>query len=659
MAEPSKQSKQGKPFKPIKSFRPGKTPAKDAPPQQVVVAENKGVLVVGDHNNVVYHQDAYAVTPGFAELPLRPALPLSDGPPPPLFGRDELVTQVLTDLADKGAVQLHGEPGTGRKAVAEAVHAALTARGRRGHILRPLTGTDTTLDSVERRLAGAFFGKNYLREVDETQLRPAVAAATDVHITLIDCPLDGPDLARLRHTFPGCTFLLTSRYPTLQPPSGVHHVQPLFPDAAKELLAAELGLPLGPVGLQNLQFDHVCRMAEGRPQRILQYAAFIKGSDAWRARITEEPHDRPPLVDPERLTPLHQAEALAVALSEPARRVLVALETFGTPLPAAWFAPVTGSPQDANTGRELRDRRLVVRYGDTYHLTADAAAAVRHQQWPPADAAVAAKGLMAAFEAGVDGPPPPDAHLYVAVAQGLRDAEKWALTVRFVQAAVPRVLAAGRGRIALQLYALGKAAATRGGRAQDIEHYTRAEKLTRNLLEGDKAAAAAALLVLAPTAGQLAVAEGGKLAGYLGKLTATLSTKAGATVAAVSVAAAAATGVAVVANSTPAGCDAAQAAVTPGNRHGSVRTSDDLVASYRTTATDLDAAAAEATDATIASAIRGRAEKLRSLADAQQRDGDGLGPDVHPDVRAALLSAKELQENIHSLQAVMKVCPEE
>ncbi|TSB25303.1 hypothetical protein [Streptomyces benahoarensis] len=636
---------------------PGTTPPEGAPLPPVAVGENKGLVVVGNRNNITYQQGGYVVTPGLGDLPLRPALPLSTAPPAPLFGRDELVTQVLADLTDKGAAQLHGEPGVGKKAVTEAVHAALAARGGRGHILRPLTGTETTLASVERRLAGAFFGQEFLREVDESLLRTAVAEVTDVHLTLIDCPLDRSDLTRLRQTFPGCTFLLTSRYATLPDSSAVHHVQPLSRDAATELLGAELGLPLGPVGLQNLQFDHVYRMSEGRPQRLCRYAAFIKGSDEWRARIAEEPHDRPPLVDPEQLTPLHQAEALAVALSEPARRVLVALETFATPLPAAWFEPVTGGCQDADAGRELCDRRLVVRYGDTYHLTGDAAEAVRHQEWPPADAAVAAEGLMTAF-AAEDGPPPPDAHLYLTVAQALRDAKKWSLTVRFVHAAVPMALAAGRGQIALQLYVLGKVAATRGGRQQDAEHYTREEKLTRNLLEGDKAAAAAALLVLAPTAGQ-AVTHGGKLAGYIGKVTATLSTKAGATVAAVSVAAAAATGVVVAtSNSTPAGCAEAQAAVTPGNHRSSVRTSDDLAASFRRTATDLDAAAAKATDTTIAPGIRGRADELRTLADAQQRDGDGLGPDVHPDVRAALLSSKELRENIQSLQAVMKVCPE-
>ncbi|MGW1838418.1 ATP-binding protein [Streptomyces sp. NPDC002067] len=624
------------------------------PPPAVVIEENKGLVVVGDGNNIVFQEGDYAVTTGLGEL--LPVPPLTTDPTSRIFGRDALVAQVLADLADKGAVQLHGDPGVGKKAVAEAVHTALAARGTRGHVLWPRTGADATLDSVYQQLTSAFFGKKFLREVDEPALRAGVAQL-DAHITLLDCPLGRADLARLRQTFPGCTFLITSRYATLPDSSAVHHVRPLSEDAAKELLSAELGLPLGPVGLQNLQFDHVCRVTGRLPQRLFQYAAFIKGFDDWRARVDEDSHDRPPPVDPAQLTPVHQAEALVVALSEPARRVLSALETFGTPLPAVWFAPVTGSPGDGDCAAELHARRLVVRHGDTYHLAGDAAEAVRRQEWPPADPVAAAKGLLTAF-AAEGTPPPPDAHLLLVVAQRLRDAGEWALALRFVNATVPVVLAAGRGRIALQLYALGKAAATRGGRRQEAERYTREEGLTRNLLEGDKAAAAAALLVLAPAAGQV-VAEGGKLAGLIGKFTATLTTKAGATVAAVSVAAVAATGVAVVAsNSTPAGCDEARAA-TEKYSSSSVRTSADLATSYRESATELDAAATEATDTKIASALRGRADELRSLADTQQRDGDGLGPDVHPDVRAALLSSKGLRENIQSVQVVMKVCPAE
>ncbi|MCB5912122.1 ATP-binding protein [Streptomyces pinistramenti] len=633
----------------------GPTPPVPDEPRVEVHGDNTGVISIGSHN-VIYQNFGFVKIPSVQDLPL-PAPPVLPAPArADLFGRAELVAQVVGQLAEGTSVQLYGERGVGKEAVADAVHRELAAGGRRGHVLRPRTGEDGTLDVLYDRLAKVFSGQNFLREVDETMLHAAVADVTDVHITVIDSTLNRQDLARLLQTFPGCTFLFTSPYPTLPGSAAAHHVQPLSPAAATELLSAELGLPLGPAGLQNLQFDHAYRMSGGKPQRLCQYAAFIKGSDEWRAREAREPYDQPPPVDPAQLSPLHQAEALTVALSEPARRVLVALATFGTPLPAAWFAPVTGEPQDADAGPELHDRRLVTYHGDTYHLTEDAAAAVRHQNWAAADAATAAQGLMAAFDAP-DAPPSPDAHLLLAVARALRDTRQWAPASRFVRAAVPIALAEGRGQLALQLYVLGKAAATRSGMKDDLKHYVRNEKLTRNLLEGDKAAAAAALLVLTPAVGH-AAAHGGKVAGYLGKLTATLSTKAGVTVAAVSVAAVTATGVVVATSGPPAGCDEAHQVSEVGpDRLKAVRTSPDLVALYRHDATDLGAAAAKATDTEVKSTLQQQADEAASLADKQQRDGDGLGPDVHPDVRAALMMGKATTHNIQVVSAVMKVCP--
>ncbi|QHC26451.1 ATP-binding protein [Streptomyces sp. GS7] len=613
-----------------------------------------GIVSTGDYPiNVNYVDGRFVQTQSVLELPLRDASVLAAPAPAPLFGRDDIVEQVGRELAGGTSVQLYGAAGVGKQAIAEAVHRKLAGQGRRGHVLWPRPGETLTLAILYQRLAEAFFGKSFLREVDETVLRAAVAAVSDVHITAFDCALDGSDVARVLQTFSGCTFLFTSPYATLPAPGASHHVQPLGREAAIELLSSELGLPLGPVGLQHLQFDHVYRMSEGKPQRLFQYAQFIKGSDRWRAGAARGPHDQPPPVDPDQLSPQLQAEALAVALSEPARRVLVALTTFGTPLAAAWFAPVTGDPQAASAGAELHDRRLVTRRYGTYQITEEAASAVRSQNWPPTSATTAAEGLSSALTTA-DGPPPPEPFLLLSIARALYDAQEWALTVRFVKTAAPIALTAGRGQIALQLYALGKIAATRGGRPGDLDYYTLAEEHTRNVLTGDRAAVAAALAVV--SAPVVPTAKIGNLIAHLTKLgTAKLAVAAGAA----AVVAAAAT-VAVVAASgpdTPAGCAEAKQALGDLNATQDTRVVQDLVGQDRKVAAGLSAAAAKATDPKVRSAIQTRADQRNNAADTLERNGDGLGGDVHPDVRANLLGGQALHERLQDRITIRPVCP--
>lgn len=396
--------------------------------------------------------------------------------------------------------------------------------------------------------------------------------------------------------------------------------------AAVELLSAEVGLPLGPAGLQNLQFDHVWDESGGAPQRICQYAQFIKGSDQWERRVrgTDEPRDEPAPVDPALLSPRRQAEALAVALSEPARRVLLALATFGTALPAAWIAPVTGYPQDGAAASELHDRRMVRHFGGTYWITEDAAAAVHSQEWAPAAATTAAEGLLAAL-ARQDGPsgPEPDAHLFLAVARALVREEQWALASRFVRIAGPRALTEGRGQLALQLYVLGRMAAVRGGVTKDVEFYDQAEKLTRDLLDGDKAGTTvAAAVLLAPALGAAAV-ESGKALGFFGKIAATVSTKTGASVAAGAVVLAATTAVVVAnANEMPAGCEPAYAAVEAYDTGDKTRTYDELAAETRALTSELRAAAAEASEADIRTKLNQHAVDLDAKTEADVRENN-------------------------------------
>lgn len=47
---------------------PGTSPPEGAPLPPVAVGENKGLVVVGNRNNITYQQGGYVVTPGLGDL---------------------------------------------------------------------------------------------------------------------------------------------------------------------------------------------------------------------------------------------------------------------------------------------------------------------------------------------------------------------------------------------------------------------------------------------------------------------------------------------------------------------------------------------------------------------------------------------------------------
>ncbi|TQF06186.1 hypothetical protein E6W39_33155 [Kitasatospora acidiphila] len=679
------------------SGRHGSPSENDGAASSVVVqGDQRGIVSIGHYTtNVIYVEGGFVATPSVLELPVRRLPELTPPARAELFGRDELVTQVVDQLTVQHSVQLYGRPSTGKQAIALAVNGRLAQRGIRGTVLVPQTGQQETLADLYDRLARLLYGQLFLRQVDEAELRAAVRELS-AHITLIDCTLSTESLSRLLETFPKCTFLITSQYETLPDREAAHLVQPLTRAAAAELLSAELGLRLGPIGLRNLQFDQAYAMAEGLPQRLLQYAAFIRSSDGWRARTSEEPFEQPGPTDPATVSPAEQAEILAVALSEPARQVLVALETFGTPLSPHWFAPVTGNLQTSGVDRELYDRRLVTSQGDCYQITADAAEAVRSQGWGPASPTTAAGGILEALsrpgsttQAASGGPQPllspPDPHLLLAITDRLNDAQQWATASRFVRASAPLALQTGHRQAALKLYTLGQLAATRAGAQADVEFYLHTGEQTRRLLDGDAITAAAALAILASGPGQNIVAAAtGHTPASTGHLTQRIArfgrhalklaqAKPALAVATAIVVAGGAAGITVAATSgdggsgKPAGCNSAIGVVDPKNKTDA-RTPMDLVPYYHQRATGLSGAAAEATDPKVKSALQNRADALNSLADAQQSAGNGtlIGwnssvsdfstDGVHPDVVAAQVATTQLGAGIEDLQAVNSVC---
>ena len=463
-------------------LRGGAGTAGDSPRSGVMVRDVfRSQVAVGDGNvQVQVNVDGstqFGHVQGGVALQVRDVPVLTPRARRNLVGRDTLIEQVSWDLYRQTSVQLFGAPGVGRTAVAEAVLRRLAAAEVRGVELRP-QNQPQTLESLYRRLVHVFFGEIWYQP-EEAVLRLEVARA-DLHalIVVMDCDLDHEDLSRLLGSFPGCTFLLTSRRQTLSEDAGAaYEVDPLTPGQARELVTRELGSDLA--GLQNLQWTEAYRLAGGQVQRLMEHVAFIKRA----AR-------RPGHTDLQAAPLKEQVAILVAGLSEPARQVLIAMATLGITLTPALFGAVTGLPGAARAAGELVAAGLVKEEGDAFSITLDAAQIVA-DGGERTDPKVAADGLRPLLEA----PDPPDPHLLLAVARALHDAGHDAYTSWLTRAAAPLALAAGEVEVWIRLVALGAQAASKSRRKLDLEFFLN-EQHTSSLLRGDTIAAAAALAAL-------------------------------------------------------------------------------------------------------------------------------------------------------------------
>jgi hypothetical protein len=456
---------------------------RSAPHTQVTVQHVFGSqIAVGDGNTLIHltaggssqfgHIDS-GVALRVREIPVR----ASSGRADPV-GRDAIIEDVAECLSRGTNVQLFGVPGVGRTAIAEAAARRLGAAGVQ--CVELMVGAEPhALDSLYRRLVLVFFGMPWI-EPEEAVLRAEVARADLRALILItDCDLPPGDLGRLLGTFSGCTFLLTSRQRTLEHGEGeAYEVDPLTPDQARELISRVLGGE--PAGLQNLQVEDAWRLADGQVQRLLQHAAFLE-------RSVRRPGPTPTSPVP----PEEQVTFLVTGLTEPARRVLIALATFGVPLEPSMFAPVTGLPAAESSAAELLSAGLIAPSGPAYQITPDAATVLARGE-ERTDPLVAADGLIPQL----DGPGAPDPQLLLAVARALRAAGHDTQVSRLTRAAAPLALAAGQVDVWIQMAALGAQSAASAHRKPDLEYFLN-EQHTAALLRSDTAAAAAALAALA------------------------------------------------------------------------------------------------------------------------------------------------------------------
>jgi len=403
---------------------------------------------------------------------------------PEPVGRAATVGQVAAQLRAQTSVQLHGPAGIGKKAIARAVIRELSRDAVRGVELRPRLSQDNDLTTVYQLLAGVFFHVNVASPAEE-QLR-AAARGIAALVVICDCELPAGEVTRLLATFPGCVFLLTSQHRTIGRAGAARQIEPLDSRSALALVTQELGHDMA--GPQQAQAEHACDLAAGQVQRLLLYAAFLRSTEWW-------PSHRPL---PE-LTVAEVATVLAGGLSGPARQVLVALATFGVGVPPDLFAAVAGLGPlrpggDLAVAAELLTARLVTEQGREVSVTADGNAAVR-ATWPPASAQAAAQRLLPLLVSG-DAARPVSADLLVAVARQLTGrSEDPQLAIRFIRAAAPAAMRARQTRAWVQLTALGLREARAAGSRPDLEYFLQ-EEHTRSLFQGDRAAAAAAILEL-------------------------------------------------------------------------------------------------------------------------------------------------------------------
>lgn len=403
---------------------------------------------------------------------------------PEPVGRSAIVGQVAAQLRAQTSVQLYGPAGIGKKAIARAVIRELSRDAVRGVELRPRLSQENTLTTVCEQLAGVFFHVNVASPAEE-QLA-AAARGIAALVVICDCELPAGQVARLLATFPGCVFLLTSQHLTIGRAGAAREIEPLDRRSALTLVTQELGHDTA--GLQQAQAEQACDLAAGQVQRLLLYAAFLRSTEWW-------PGHRPL---PE-LTVAEVATVLAGGLPEPARQVLVALATFGAGVPPDLFAAVAGMAPlrpgvDLAVAAELLTARLVTEQGSEISITADANAAVR-ATWPPASAQIAAQRLLPLLVSG-DAARPVSADLLVAVARQLAGrSEDAQLAIRFIRAAAPAAMRARQTRAWVQLTAMGLREARAAGSQPDLEYFLQ-EEHTRALFQGDRAAAAAAILEL-------------------------------------------------------------------------------------------------------------------------------------------------------------------
>jgi hypothetical protein len=450
---------------------------------------DNSVIVVGNGNTAIHvtidGTSGYSARSVSEPLHPRPLAVINARTGTAPVGRDGLVTAATDALLAGRSVELCGNAGVGKSAIAEAVARRLAARGEPGILLGG--GLRTKLDELYTELAGVFFSTAWYTP-DEAVMRAETARHRPAGVVIVpDCALSAPDADRLLGTFPDCRFLLCTRKQILYSGPTVLDVPALSYEDALELVAALLDRPLQ--GFEEPQVRKIHELGRGQVARLVVCAAFLH-------RAVADPRQHPTVP----LEHRDQVSVLVTGLAEPARRVLVALAGFG-PAQAALLDALTGLSGAATAAPALEHAGLVVDRGGALDLADDDVRGVlaEHGSWR-ADPRIAANGLQPLLKSAAAHPRPAPA-LCVAVAEALMKVGDRDRAFSFARAAAPAALLAGRVGAWSTLVTVGLRSADADRHGADVAYFL-GERQTQALLRRDLVAAAAAFTALAAALGR-------------------------------------------------------------------------------------------------------------------------------------------------------------
>lgn len=318
------------------------------------IAAGGYLLEVGSaHGAVARPHGAPRLRPRRVPVVLRPR------PLPGLLDREAELNAVLSGLRAGVPVELHGPEGVGKTSLLRAL-AHHPEAGAFGDGVAYLRVRRRHLDDVLQGLVDTFFETDLPVRVDETQARHALGGKAAL-LLLDDLDLELSEVDRLLDCAPSAIFVLASRSRRLWGEGRAVALGGLPEEAALELVARELGRPLGDE--ETLAAQALCASLGGHPVQIQEAVARLRIEGQALGAVV----GRPGPIPVERLAEDDASWAVLSALA------LVD----GAPLAADHLQTLAG-PADVRSALDsLGDGRLVRVEGRRYRMSGELLRGVR------------------------------------------------------------------------------------------------------------------------------------------------------------------------------------------------------------------------------------------------------------------------------------------
>lgn len=335
-------------------------------PTQVSVAvtgDNRGAIVVGDHNTVVINQAAGAVV-----LPVEPVQTKrrtdGTGLGPRFFAdlidraAERAQLQSVLHAVPPGCADLFGPPGIGKTAIMRNVCGApeMEKAFREGVVY--FDAKDQTTDDLLQQIFEAFFETDRPFKPDATQLRRFLAQ-TSALVALDGFLGDPNDLARLSNLAATQTFVVSGPRQALFGEGCSLGIPGLDSDDATTLIGREMGS--APEGTELAAARALTAAFDGNPLDLLAIAAHARTFDVPLSKLADG-------VRAAQSPDVWLAQLLGERLADRDRRALAAFAAVDcAPLDAAEVSSIAGEPAQA-TLDALAARRLVTYDGTRYRV---------------------------------------------------------------------------------------------------------------------------------------------------------------------------------------------------------------------------------------------------------------------------------------------------